>query len=93
MYAVKAFAIKKLIRKVLVEAFFEFQSQKGRLNESLDVHTIDGEHLTDFHQWSAELEHQFNKLNDTQAGIKHQIDLRNSISGSENVLDSGYENG
>lgn len=95
MYATKAFALKKIIRKILVESFLEYQANKKELQESLDVTTNDGEVLTDFHQWAAALEYQFRRLHDNQADIQNQIDLRQTITGSSfnQVADAGEENG
>lgn len=95
MYSAKAFALKKVIRKILVEAFWEYQSKKMQVKESLDITTSDGEVLTDFHQWAAALEHQFRKMNDTHNGIQHQLDIRQSITGTSlsQVADASEENG
>lgn len=80
MYASKAFALKKVIRKILVEKLFQ---------EDLSVTTDDGHELEGFQSWAAEVEHHINRMKDVHADVGNHIERRNSI----NIIQPGNENG
>lgn len=80
MYAAKAFALKKVIRKVLVEKLFQ---------EDLSVTTDDGKELEGFQNWAAEVEHQINRMKDFHADMGNHIERRQSID----IVQSGDKNG
>jgi hypothetical protein len=80
MYAAKAFALKKVIRKILVEKLFQ---------EDLSVTTDDGHELEGFQNWAAEVEHQINRMKDIHTDMGNNIERRQSID----IVQSGNENG